>query len=316
MRVPRRASRSWRRRTQECRLPDLRRREDGLVVPPMSVSPLYQPKIDVRRPLRCERVTIASLAAGQCPRARRSCGYNSGRMSYQPHRPPSDGQPSHSPNRQPRRRKKKEPLVVVLVALVAAVVAWPFRKVFGGGGGRRGRIVLIVVLVAVALMLGVVGIDAATGRGAIHRNVRVYGVDVGGLTVNQAVQKLRHVSPKGGTLSSPGRAVRGRSPRASCARDSTRAQRRGRPTWPRAAAMWSRRAGAPLAVALTPRRAAADRLRRAARQGAARRDRAVRSTSNRSRARSASPPDSPRCGRRRTAARSTARPSFACSATS
>ena len=111
------------------------------------------------------------------------------------------------PQRPPRRRKKKEPLVILVIALVVALVAWPFEKLFGRarsrsrGAGRRRLVALIVVVVVVALLLAVAAVDAATGRGAIHGNVTVYSIGVGGLTVDQAAQKLERVAPRGAAAS-------------------------------------------------------------------------------------------------------------------
>ena len=104
------------------------------------------------------------------------------------------------PQRRPRRRKKKEPLVILALALVVALVAWPFEKLFGSGqgGGRRRTAALIVVGVVAVLLVGAAAVDAATGRGAIHGNVTVYGIPVGGLTVDEAVQKLERVAPRSG----------------------------------------------------------------------------------------------------------------------
>ena len=110
-------------------------------------------------------------------------------------------QPAQRP---PRRRKKKEPLVVLVIALLVALVAWPFEKLFGRGRGRAGRrarnVVLIVAGVVVALLAAAAVVDAATGRGAIHGNVNVSGIAVGGLTVDQAMQKVAQVAPRSGAV--------------------------------------------------------------------------------------------------------------------
>ncbi|MGZ4199968.1 MAG: peptidoglycan binding domain-containing protein, partial [Thermoleophilia bacterium] len=132
-------------------------------------------------------------------------------------------QPAQRP---PRRRKKKEPLVILVIALFVALVAWPFEKLFGHNGDRNGdrdgdrshngdrsrsrsrsrsrgagraRLAMLIVVVAVvALLLAAAAVDAATGRDAIHGNVMVYSIGVGGLTVEQAAQKLERVAPRGG----------------------------------------------------------------------------------------------------------------------
>ena len=116
------------------------------------------------------------------------------------------------PQRPPRRRKKKEPLVILLAALLVALVAWPFEKLFGrgpgraggeSGGGRARLAALIAVGVVVALLVlfaAVAVVEAATGGGTIHGNVSVYGIGVGGLTVDQAAQKLARVAPRGGAV--------------------------------------------------------------------------------------------------------------------
>ncbi len=121
-------------------------------------------------------------------------------------------QPAQRP---PRRRKKKEPLVILVIALLVALVAWPFEKLFGRNGDRsrngdrdgdrsqsrgagRAAAMLIVVVAVVALLLAAAAVDAATGRDAIHGNVMVYSIGVGGLTVDQAAQKLERVAPRGG----------------------------------------------------------------------------------------------------------------------
>jgi len=113
---------------------------------------------------------------------------------------------TQTPQRQPRRRKKKEPLFILVIALLVALVAWPFERVLGRGRGRsrgagRARFVaLVAVAVVVALLVAVAAVDAATGRGTIHGNVTVYGIGVGGLTVDQATQKLARVAPHGGAV--------------------------------------------------------------------------------------------------------------------
>ena len=116
------------------------------------------------------------------------------------------------PQRPPRRRKKKEPFVLLLVALLVALVAWPFEKLFGGGRGRAGGesegsrarlVALIAVGVVVALLVlfaAVAVVEAATGGGTIHGNVSVSGIGVGGLTADQAAQKLARVAPRGGAV--------------------------------------------------------------------------------------------------------------------
>jgi vancomycin resistance protein YoaR len=112
-------------------------------------------------------------------------------------------QPPQSP---PRRRKKKEPLAVLVIALLVAFVAWPFEKLFGRArsrsrsrsAGRARLVALIVVGLVVALLVGAAVVDAATGRDAIHGNVTVYGIGVGGLTVDQAARKLERVAPRSG----------------------------------------------------------------------------------------------------------------------
>ena len=102
--------------------------------------------------------------------------------------------------RLPRRRKKKEPLVILVIALLVALVAWPFEKLFSGGGGQKRFVALIVAGVVVALAVAGAAFDQATQNATIHRNVAVYGIGVGGLTVEQAAQKLARVAPRGGAV--------------------------------------------------------------------------------------------------------------------
>jgi len=60
-----------------------------------------------------------------------------------------------------------------------------------GGLSRRGRIVLIVCLSVLALILLLTGVEAAFNAGRIHRGVSVEGVDLGGLTQEQALETLQ-----------------------------------------------------------------------------------------------------------------------------
>ena len=193
------------------------------------------------------------------------------------------------PQRPPRRRKKKEPLVILLAALLVALVAWPFEKLFGrgrgraggeSGGGRARLAALIAVGVVVALLVlfaAVAVVEAATEGGTIHDNVSVYGIGVGGLTVDQAAQKLARVAPRGGAVT----LTLGRSPldleRGRAARPPER--RGGGPRRLRLHAHGQRpgaRLDEPVAVVLRPLRAARGRVRPAAHQGAARHDLAGR----------------------------------------
>ena len=114
------------------------------------------------------------------------------------------------PQRPPRRRKKKEPLVILVIALIVALVTWPLEKLAGRGhgGGRQTRfVVVIVAAIVVALVVAAVAFSEAAQGDTIHHNVSVYGIGVGGLTVDQAAQKLARVAPRGGavTLSWEGR---------------------------------------------------------------------------------------------------------------
>jgi vancomycin resistance protein YoaR len=117
---------------------------------------------------------------------------------------------AQSPRRPPRRRKKKEPLVILLVALVVAAVTWPFEKLRGHGEHRvrpergphrrRRRTVVLIAAGVVVLALVVTLAAAASGSDTIHSNVTVHGIDVGGLTVDQAALKLARVAPRGGAV--------------------------------------------------------------------------------------------------------------------
>jgi vancomycin resistance protein YoaR len=98
----------------------------------------------------------------------------------------------------PRRRRKKESLPVLLAALVVSALAWPVEKLLGSGRRRMITVVVLAIIVVAGVLFATV--DLAAGRGKIHDNVTIYGIDVGGLTVKEAAQKLRQAVPKGGSV--------------------------------------------------------------------------------------------------------------------
>ena len=91
-----------------------------------------------------------------------------------------------------KKSSKKQPLAATVLALVGVVLVWPLHALFAGGTARKK------IAVGVCCVLGVFGLvlagDWLTGRGEIHHGVRVYGVDVGGLTMREAAATINQVA--------------------------------------------------------------------------------------------------------------------------
>ncbi|HMK93364.1 MAG TPA: VanW family protein [Thermoleophilia bacterium] len=100
-------------------------------------------------------------------------------------------------SRRSPRRRKNESLPILVIGLLAALIAWPFQRLFGSG--RRRRLAIVIAAVVGAIVLAAL-VDAAASEGKIHAHVSVYGTDVGGLTVEQATERLRTTPLKAGTV--------------------------------------------------------------------------------------------------------------------